>query len=277
MVARTTDLLQLTRLGHHLQRLTLQPFIRAVNYHGVSARYSDNLEAQLQYYGRHFQPVDYNQLKSFVRGEWKPRGKPGLLITFDDGLRSHATVAAPLLEKYGFKGWFFVPVGLIDVAEAEQRAAARNARIDVASESGDRVFLDWEQVRALARNHVVGCHTRTHCRLSAQIPEDRLWEEIVLSKQELELRVGRTIDVFSWVGGEEESYSNRAAALIRAANYQLGFMTNHCVIPQLANQLQLQRSNIEAHDPLWMVRFQLSGIMDVLYMKKRQRVNRLTS
>ena len=32
----------------------------------------------------------------------------------------------------------------------------------------------------------------------------------------------------------------------------------------------------EADYPLWLTRFQLSGIMDLLYAGKRRRVNRLT-
>jgi len=54
-------------------------------------------------------------------------------------------------------------------------------------------------------------------------------------------------------------------------------MTNNAVITPSTCPLQLQRTNIEAEDPLWLVRFQLSGFMDVFYAGKRRRVNRLTA
>jgi hypothetical protein len=65
--------------------------------------------------------------------------------------------------------------------------------------------------------------------------------------------------------------------LIRAAGFRVSFMTNHAPIRRDTSLLQLQRSNIEGGDPLWLARFQLSGAMDVMYTRKRWRVNRLTS
>lgn len=83
------------------------------------------------------------------------------------------------------------------------------------------------------------------------------------------------MDTFCWVGGEEPSYHAGAAALIREG-YALSFMTNTAVIRPHTSPWQLQRANVEAQDPLWLVRFQLSGLMDLAYAGKRRRVNRLT-
>jgi peptidoglycan/xylan/chitin deacetylase (PgdA/CDA1 family) len=47
-----------------------------------------------------------------------PNGaKAAICLTYDDGLSSHVNTAAPMLDKYGFKGTFFVTVGAVSVRE----------------------------------------------------------------------------------------------------------------------------------------------------------------
>jgi hypothetical protein len=54
-------------------------------------------------------------------------------------------------------------------------------------------------------------------------------------------------------------------------------MTNSQAIRPGSSQMQLQRTNIEADYSDALTRFQLSGVMDVLYAHKRRRVNRSTA
>ena len=67
-----------------------------------------------------------------------------------------------------------------------------------------------------------------------------------------------------------------AARLIEEAGYAVSFMTNSAPVRPGTDLLHLQRTNIEARDPDWLVRFQLSGLLDVLYTAKRRRVDRVT-
>src|ERR1043165_5233388 len=102
-------LLAATGLGPALasaQRAALGgTFIRAVNYHDTPARSATNLEEHLRWYAKRFTPVGHADLDRFLAtGEWGA-SRPGLIISFDDGLRSNYDVARPLLEKYGFPGW----------------------------------------------------------------------------------------------------------------------------------------------------------------------------
>src|SRR5690349_18779188 len=94
--------------------------IRVVNYHSTPPYESANFEAQLKFYKEHYSPVSYKDLPAFLEeGKWN-NAKPGLIISFDDGIRDNIDVAVPLLEKYGFTGWFFIPPGLIDATPEEQ-------------------------------------------------------------------------------------------------------------------------------------------------------------
>ncbi len=91
-------------------------------YHGILSgergepfRYHHTLaefEAHLNWLGVRCTPVGVADFARWKRGEWQPR-KPPVLITFDDGYRNNATVAAPLLLRKGFPALFCLASGYI--------------------------------------------------------------------------------------------------------------------------------------------------------------------
>lgn len=262
--ASALDLVGFNQLGFTLQEKFLGPFVRAVNYHVVSPEDAASFEEQLRYYSRHFVGVDRNGLETILQGTWK-HAKPGIILSFDDGHWTHYEIVAPLLEKYGFVGWFFVPVGLLSPGSSTSDG----------DRAQDEQTITLEQLEYLDRHHIVGSHTETHCHLRSDVPKDRLEVEIAGSQEHLEKILDHPVDIFCWVGGQTESYSREAALLIRE-NYEISFMTNNAVIRAGANRLQLQRTNVEAENPLSLVRFQLSGLMDLYYSRKRRLINELT-
>lgn len=259
------DLLGFNAAGFAVQKLLLSPFVRAVNYHDVTPQFAKNFETHLQFYSKHFVNVAEADLRGFLNGKPWPHSKPGLLLSFDDGLASHIEIVAPLLEKYGFTGWFFVPA---------ERVTSRKA-LGLREEITDERRLNIDDLRKLDQNHVIGSHTTTHCRLSEDLDQQTLSFEITKSKSLLEDALQHEVNIFCWVGGEEFTYSKAAADLIKEG-YDLSFMTNNAVVRPKANPLQIQRTNIEAENPLSLVRFQLAGFLDVIYSPKRRRVNSLT-
>ncbi len=231
---------------------------------------------QLRYFSKHFSPVDEEDLSLFHKNIWN-KNKPGLILTFDDGYRSAYEVVYPLLEKYGFKGWFFIPSGLIDIAADKQPKLINKHKIRPKQYQyeSSRVFLTWEQILELDKGHFIGCHTLTHCRLNSSLSDDQLYQEIVDLKQLLERKLNHEITAFSWVGGEEASYSRRAAEVIRKANYKYIFLTNNSIIKPDTNLHLLNRTNIECNFPLELLMFQISGFLDLIYLPKRSRVAKL--
>lgn len=277
-LADSFDAAGLNRALFALQTRVLHPYIRAVNYHDVPPSLAGAFEAQLREYQAHFEPVGPDELSALLGGHW-PHRRPGILLTFDDGLRSHADVVAPLLERHGFPGWFMVPTDFVASAPADQGkfALEHQIQVDRSAWSDGRVAMSWEDVRRLDAMHVIACHTRSHRRLSASLSEQELEIEIVDAKRRLERELGHPVETFAWVGGEEESYSASAARAIRNAGFTRCFMTNNAPIRPDTRPLQLQRSNVEASFPPALVRFTLSGFYDVMYLLKRHRVNRLTA
>lgn len=266
-IAAVFDLIGINTGGFAIQKILFSPFIRVVNYHDIHSEHVANFEKHLEFYGTRFVDVNEVTFRSFLNGAPWLHKKPGIIISFDDAMRSHFETAAPLLEKYGFTGWFFVPAGWI----AERTGSNSEAKAAVA----DQKTLTLEQIRYLDENHVVGCHTETHCRLSRDLPHEKLRFEILGASASLKEILGHDVNIFCWVGGEEFSYSKEAADLIRQ-RYDLSFMTNNAVVRPNTHPLQIQRTNIEAENPLSLVSFQLAGLLDLVYFPKRQRVNRLT-
>jgi peptidoglycan/xylan/chitin deacetylase (PgdA/CDA1 family) len=276
-IAKAFATLGLSQAGLATQRALFSPFVRAINYHDVPPSMAEGFERQLDLYTEHFECIDPENLLALQRGEWRS-SRPGLILSFDDGLRSHADVAAPLHEARGWVGWFIVPFSFVEAAPSAQKLYAKEHQIGHAGHDyGDpRIAISWDDVRRLSSHHVVGCHGLTHRRLGDTLAPGDFDAEIPQAKTRLEAAAGREIDVFAWIGGEEASYSRGAADAIAQAGFRMSFMTNNAPIRAGCDLLQLQRTNIEAGDNEDLVRFQLSGIMDLFYRGKRNRVNRLT-
>tara|TARA_B100001057_G_scaffold488327_1_gene572491 strand:- start:1084 stop:1944 length:861 start_codon:yes stop_codon:yes gene_type:complete len=253
-------------------------YIYAVNYHDTPEIESSTLEQQLIFYKKHFSDVSNSDLDQFFENRKWHKDKPGLILSFDDGLRSNYDVAAPLLEKYGFTGWFFIPTDFPNVQVNEQITFMNNHSISPRVSYYDgRMAMTWNEIQQLDKKHVIGCHSKTHYRMVVSTTKNKLQSEIIESKRILEEKLSHTVNIFCWVGGEELSYSSQAAQTIREAKYKYSFMTNCMPITIHTDPLQLQRNNVETSWSINLVKFALCGIMDILYIPKRKRVNKLTS
>jgi peptidoglycan/xylan/chitin deacetylase (PgdA/CDA1 family) len=164
----------------------------------------------------------------------------------------------------------------MDVQESDQESVAieRRARPIKYDYSDQRVFLTWEQLMELDKKHIIGSHTLNHVRMVEGMSEKKLEEELVYSKSYLEKKLGHDIPVFTWVGGEENTYTKRAAEYIKKAGYKLAFLTNKTVIKPEESPFFLNRTNIEARFSLKLVRYLLCGFQDPLYQRRRNRIKK---
>jgi peptidoglycan/xylan/chitin deacetylase (PgdA/CDA1 family) len=264
----------LTSLSFALQRAALSPFIRVVYYHDVPATMSEAFTRQLMLLKQAFVPASKLDLARLLSEGYWPHDRPGIIVTFDDGLRSHSEVVAPILDRLGFQGWFFVPVDLIAMDPAEQpEGAVRHCVLHHCDTARDpRVFMSQQQLVDLSERHIVGCHTATHVRLSRELTDNQLHSEINSAKRRLESVLGRDVDAFSWVGGEEWAYSPAAARCV-AGLFDYAFTTNTCLTRRGTPGLRIDRTHVEASFPAALVRLQLSGMMDLYYRSKRRRLD----
>jgi peptidoglycan/xylan/chitin deacetylase (PgdA/CDA1 family) len=98
-----------------------------------------------------------DQLYSYLTKGTPLPSKP-IMLTFDDSHQEHYTVAAPELEKYGFKGVFFVMTIPI----------------------GKPHYLTVDQIKGLSdRGHVVGIHTWDHQNVKKLMAGNPLLHKLV--------------------------------------------------------------------------------------------------
>lgn len=252
----------------------LFPYVQALTYHDTPNGVCDNLKNQLAWYQNNFVNCNLADLCGLLaNGVWN-HDKPGLIISFDDGLRSNFDVALPLLEEYGFTGWFMVPAGFVDSNPAKQVEVAKRSLIDFYSESScERIALSWDEVREIERRgHVVTCHSMNHKRLSGKLTQHELEVEIKDAKKLLESRLGHAVDLFTWVGGEEWAYGRRAFDLMKEAGFNYIFCTNCAPIIARQSPFFLERYHVEPDFSHSQLGFTLGGFYDLIYTRKRRRI-----
>ncbi len=154
--------------------------VPALSYHNVTERTGQNpayfitpaaFEAQISSLkNRGFQSVLPEEIYKFYSNGNSLPAKP-ILISFDDTRKEHYTTVAPILEKYGFKGTFFIMTVSI----------------------GKKNYMSNEDIKELAdRGHEISLHTWDHQDLR-NLPDDQ-WEiQIDKPKLNLEKTIGKPI------------------------------------------------------------------------------------
>jgi peptidoglycan/xylan/chitin deacetylase (PgdA/CDA1 family) len=212
-------------------------------------------EAQVALLARRYRVVTASELPRAVaeRRRWEPFP---IAVTFDDDLRSHVTVALPVLLARGVKATFFltgaslhapasfwwerlrraVDAGIpLPVAGTPQAAAAtlqamEAAERDVASDEllqrlgGEPADtgLRTDHVRTLAdRGFELGFHTREHPALPT-LDDAALARAFSVGRQDLEAAAQAPVGVVAYPHGEADVRVARAAS---EAGYAIGFTT----------------------------------------------------
>lgn len=199
-------------------------YVRSVNFHNTPAYRTVTYRRQLAWYARHFTGVNDQELTAFLTtGRWQ-KCKPGLILAFYNGYRNNFDVMKPLLDHYGFTGWFFVPTDFVNAAPKDQRAfaAGHNMRVMPEEHSGDRLALSWDELRVLDCAHVVASHTKTHTKISHE-NVDALREELIGPQLEFAKQLGHHVRALAWLWGSPFGVFPVADKLVLEAHYSLLF------------------------------------------------------
>ena len=213
-------------------------YVRAVNFHATPRRVAGGFEEQMSRLAENFAPVSHEDLMGLVaRGEW-PHDRPGVVINFFDGFRDNYEVAAPVLDRLGMIGWFFLISGWISSRPKDQRAFADTHLMNLPYDDHDlpedgRLALSPDEIEDLARRgHVVASHTHDHTTASPAFDPDlspeALAREVAGSKGILENFAGGPARALAWREGTPLGADRRADAALAAAGYGLLF-ANHAV------------------------------------------------
>lgn len=203
--------------------LTANSYIRVVKYHNTAPADAGRFEREIAAYSRWFSPVNAEDLDRFFETRKWHKDKPGLIPFLYDGLRNQYDVMAPILRKYGFCGWFFVPGFLLDIPAKEQYAASVThdlADVEPALYEDGRCFFSWQELRELAERNVICCHTGSHVAITPEMAAAEMRREIVEAKRKIEEKTDRPVVAFSWKSGEEYGYNVHTHRYLEEAGYR---------------------------------------------------------
>jgi peptidoglycan/xylan/chitin deacetylase (PgdA/CDA1 family) len=193
-----------------IDRLLRPPAVLA--YHGVGPPDGDNARLlitleRLESHVRYLQRCGYRFLTA---EELLEEGEPGngtAVLTFDDGFRSWLTDIAPLFDRLGAKGTFYVSPGLF--GEQHWRVPGDEGRL-----------LSADEAKALAAGEMeLGSHAMSHPDLRL-LGSGELAFELQESKAEVERLTGRPCRTLSYPYGLHDDRVTQAAA---EAGYELAF------------------------------------------------------
>ncbi|OGW81135.1 MAG: hypothetical protein A3G33_10090 [Omnitrophica bacterium RIFCSPLOWO2_12_FULL_44_17] len=200
-----------------------------------------NFEQQMWFLKRFgFRPITLERLYQIKTGKAKALGKE-IVITFDDGNKSYAEYAMPILEKYEIPSANFI----IWDALANDLYGSMNT----------------ETAKKIAKNPLVtfGSHTVEHSSLD-QVDLQKAEKEIFESRTKLKREFQTRIDYFSYPVG---AYTDAVMSLVQKAGYRLSFTTsirNLCGHPETL--FNLPRIKIGRDDPLFVFWLKASGLAD---------------
>lgn len=185
-----------------------------VAFHRIDDRYPDNpisysvsgFRRFCVFFKKYFDVVPFDELIDDLEMGRPIAGK--LVITFDDGYRDNYTTAAPILRDLGLPATFFIATGFI----GSDKVPWWDEKNGIQSE-----WMDWEQVRGLVEmGFDIGAHTVNHVDLGKVHGEDAR-AEVLGSRQELERRLGRPVDLFAYPYGRRDQLTEENREMIRRA------------------------------------------------------------
>jgi peptidoglycan/xylan/chitin deacetylase (PgdA/CDA1 family) len=151
-----------------------------------------------------------------------PPAERTVAVTFDDGFRSVATLALPILRRYGIPGTIFIPTNYIGTDEPmrwpgiDQWSGGRH--------EAEALPMTWADVAMLVdAGWEVGSHTRSHPRLT-RLDDASLAAELNGSREMCERQISQPCRTLAYPYGDHDE---RVVAAARAAGYEAA-----CTLPE---------------------------------------------
>jgi peptidoglycan/xylan/chitin deacetylase (PgdA/CDA1 family) len=249
--------------------------LRVLTYHDIAPEEETQFAAQLRWLARSWRFVSAEQFAALVSGDEPVRG-PNLLLTFDDGFASNRRVAEQILKPMGIHALFFAVSDFVSVADRDEARdfIARNIYPGLCADDLPVHWynMGWSDLEALLdQGHSIGCHTRTHARLSQIDTEADLEREIVDSANTLAHRLGTPIDHFAYSFGDIGSFSPKALAIARR-RFRFIYSGLRGDNARAESSWMLRREAVSAQDPLALLGAYVEGVADFHYARSRAQL-----
>lgn len=175
----------------------------------------EHFEDQLAWLKKHgYQSLTSSAFASHLSGRGAPQ--KSVLITFDDGYLDNYVYAYPLLRKYGFQAMIFLVTSWIGDGPLRRHSGQgavpgvlnhSESMKRVAQGQFDDVALRWSEVQLMRADGVCEFHSHTHTHTrwdkspQAAHKNERMAEELALSRSSLQTHLGEVSEHFCWPQG----------------------------------------------------------------------------
>ena len=164
---------------------------------------------------KNYKTVNISEFNTILSSGKNPEQKT-VMITFDDGLKSHYTQAYPILKKYGQTGVFFV--------------------------ISNRSYITHQQLKEMANNGMgIESHSKTHPDLT-KVSTEELSAEIVGSKSVLESITGKRVTGIAYPGCVAD---DRAFPIVQGSRYVAGFSCGRSIDISTSSKFMIPRVHID--------------------------------
>jgi peptidoglycan/xylan/chitin deacetylase (PgdA/CDA1 family) len=262
-------------VGHALRPLRRRGngYLAVLNYHSVGGGAVGSQPAalfheQMAWLSRHRKAHPVRALGDVSRGSVEGADRTAVIITFDDGYRDNAEVAAPILEEFDFRGVFFVSTGFVDGDNEVVRGFRSYAGLP---------NMTWDQVAGLVeRGHDVGLHGHRHPNYAA-LSRTEAEEDFAKSVESLRSRLGISPRSFAYPFGQPHHLRRDFADTFLRFGIQHVFTTAHRrarsgdISVGSDGVLGIPRLRIDPEDSLAVFREKILGLWDWVAAVQRLR------
>jgi peptidoglycan/xylan/chitin deacetylase (PgdA/CDA1 family) len=262
-------------IGHALRpvRQDWDGYLAVLNYHSigggaVGSQSAARFREQIAWLSRHHKEFPVCGLREIPHGPTGEDNGTAVVITFDDGYRDNAEVAAPILEEFNFRGVFFVTSAFVDGNQEIVRAFKSYAGLP---------NMTWDHVAGLVdRGHEVGVHGHRHPNY-AGLSRAEAEDDFARSVESVRSQVGISPKSFAYPFGQWRHQRRDFGDIFRRFGIEYVFTTTHRRI-RLRDisdygdgMFGIPRLRIDPEDSLAVFREKIFGLWDWVAAVQRMR------
>ena len=184
---------------------------------------------------RGYQSISLEEWADCIKQRRAPTGRR-VVITFDDGFRSVARNALPVLAEAGFQATMFVVTGRVGgVADWDQLSGEPPA------------LMDWDELRALQqRGHAIASHCALHRDLT-QLSDEVIAADARSARAALQRELGCEGAAVAYPWGENDE---RVRRVLSASGYRIGLGVTGGLSTLRGDLMSLPRIEVFADDDI---------------------------
>lgn len=250
--------------------------LRVLIFHNIGKEKETSFYELIQNLKKNWNIVSPEEFKNIISGIKSLDKKNNILLTFDDGYKSQKIVTEKYLDPLNIKALFFIVSEFIKIGDIKdsQNFIRKNFYDDQLNDKLDEATTNMNKqdiIDLIQKGHTIGCHTKTHMRLSKQKNIDILQDEIIQSAREIESNLeGYEIEDFAYTYGDFKSI-NKISTKIILENYNYlysGLRGNNYNIKRNI----VRRDAVNLNEKIEVVHAYLNGYVDFLYKNKLKKL-----